>query len=283
MCWSSFTLPSSSPPVTNISPNVRGPRTAGPALLERHDDVGVRLGGTTGRSRAGTGRSSRNGVHVAGSRWSKTYFPRRSTFVGFRLPSSRAVKSLRFACRRITRIAFREFLTSAARPSDRPRPSPGPASSTSGSSTPTPPRPAGRHVVERLAGRSLLGFLLRPADPDAERLPAEVHRGRELLLVVRAALLETYSGIVRSSRDASSCRSVLYVAFARLHQRSEQPLDPAPRLVQPDPGRRRRRPPPARPRGCWPCPARRSAPRPCRAARASPDRVSARRPRAPAR
>ena len=115
MCWSSFTLPSSSAAVTNTSPKVRGStnRRSPPWANVKTTCVccasGTRL--VPGR----TARSSRSATTNTSplSMCSRTYLPRRSTFVNLR-PTTRSVNSLRLPCRRITRIAFFEERTSAA-------------------------------------------------------------------------------------------------------------------------------------------------------------------------
>ena len=82
---SSFTLPSSSPPVTNISPNVRGSTNRRSlALLERHDDVGVRLEHHPAVPALELAAHPEMGdPHVAGVEVEQNAFPRRSTFVSF--------------------------------------------------------------------------------------------------------------------------------------------------------------------------------------------------------
>src|SRR5439155_25104140 len=133
------------------------------------------------------------------SRYSSRYFPLRSTLAIF-FPASRSENSLRRACRRMTRIAFRWGRTSTSlirlptTSFSRSRR----ITSTSGSST----VPSGSvavsvllrqlrvlgQPVERLSGRPLLRFLLRSPDPPAELSPGQEDRRRELLLVVRPPL-----------------------------------------------------------------------------------------------
>src|ERR687891_19710 len=198
MCWSSLTLPISSTPLTNISPNVRG-------STKRRSPPCWKVMTTWVCGSSAIRPFPRWNCPLMPkwvtttspeSRWTRMYFPRRSIFVSL-WPSSREVKSFRLPWRRITRIALRELFTSAFLSVRPPTsfPSSRRITSTSGSSTgPLLCLDPVRHVVEGLARGPLLGFLLRLADPRTHRLPVQEYRRGEFLLVVRTAFLEPVLG-----------------------------------------------------------------------------------------
>src|SRR6266540_3248796 len=236
MWSSSFTLPSSSADATNISPNVLGSmyRRSPPCMNSITTWVWV--------GRACRLVPRRNWPDIPkcttstspSSRWSRTYFPFRSTLAIF-LPASRSANSLRRAWRRMTRIAFRCGRTSTdlmrlpTTSFSRSRR----ITSTSGSSTSTLPWRTGAlpgQPLQRLPCGLLFGLLLRPAHPPPELLPAEVHGGGELLLVVGSALghpvFRDPSEVLRGLLlERGLVVPVPLAPRVRLHARPEQPPD----------------------------------------------------------
>src|SRR4029453_1097328 len=198
MCWSSFTLPSSSGLATNISPNVRG-------STNRRSPPCWKVTITWVCGASATRPFARTNCPLIPkcttqtsppSRESSTYFPRRSVFVTL-CPASLDVKSFRVLCLRTTRSAFFDpltstsliFLPTTSRSRSRR------ITSTSGSSIPVPLRPRRpRQPGVRLTCGLLFGFLLRPPHSGAEHLPADHHGRRELLLMIGTALLDVVHG-----------------------------------------------------------------------------------------
>src|SRR5262245_9070781 len=252
MCWSSFTLPSSSGLATNISPKVRGStnRRSPPCW-------NVTITWVCGAS-ATRPFARRNCPLIPKcttqtsppSRVSNTYLPRRSVFVTL-CPTSRDVKSLRVLCRRTTRSACFDpltstsliFLPTTSRSRSRR------ITSTSGSSMPVPFRAFGsalgpalgpglgsgldrssRDQRMRLARGLLLRLLLGSSDPAAQRLARDHDRRRELLLVVGTPLLDVIHGERAELLGGELLQDRLVVAVPLpshvcLHPRREQPLD----------------------------------------------------------
>src|SRR4029450_591506 len=175
MCWSSFTLPSSSGLATNISPNVRGSTNQrSPPCWKVTITCVWGASPTRPFARTNCPLIPKCTTQTSPpSRVSSTYFPPRSVFVPL-CPARLDVKSFRVLCRRTTRSAFFEPLTSTALiflpTTSRLRSRR--ITSTSGSSTSTLLRTPGRRLVcqarRTVAGPSV-GLLVAPGQP-LERL-----------------------------------------------------------------------------------------------------------------
>ena len=220
MCWSSFTLPSSSGDDDEQlaeGPGVDEPEVA--ALLERRRSHGCAARARGGRCRVGTGRSSRNARPSTSppSRVSRMYLPRRSVLVTL-CPARRDVNSFRVLWRRIDAhrvlraldldrldlLANDVAVQIATHHLDF------------GKLHPLPPRclPVARPrcAFVGLACGLLLGFLLGAPDARAQPLPRHHDRGGELLLVVGTRFLDLDTPATRAAPATrapagSSCKS----------------------------------------------------------------------------
>src|SRR6266571_613934 len=201
MCWSSFTLPSSSVDATNISPKVRGStnRRSPPCW---NVTITCVCGANAIRPFARVNRPlipKCTTQTSPPSSESRTYLPRRSVFMTL-WPAKREAKSFRVLCRRITRIAFLDPLTSTSLiffpTTSRSRSRR--ITSTSGSSIHAPPHrsrgSALRDACVGLARSLLLRLLLRAPDARPQRLSGDHDGRRELLLVVGAPFLDLVDG-----------------------------------------------------------------------------------------
>src|SRR3990172_4237925 len=245
MCCRSLTLPISSGDTTNTSPKVRGSmkRRSPPCW-----NVAITCGSCTSAKRPFP-RWKRPLIpkcttHTsAPSRCSRTYLPRRSTFV-ILCPATRDVNSLRVLCLRIARIAFFVpltstvliFLPTTSRSRSRR------ITSTSGSSiSPSSGCLPGAALVQTLVGFArgvLLGFLLRATDTGAEHLAGDRHGGGELLQVIGALLGDVVGGQRTQLLRCELLQDRLEIPIAlaahvRLHARAEQPLDQLARPREP--------------------------------------------------
>src|SRR6476620_304254 len=237
MCWSSFTLPSSSVDATNISPKVLGStnRRSPPCW-------NVTITWVWGaRATLPFARMNRPLIPKCTTQTSppssvnRMYLPRRSVFMTL-CPARRDENSFRVLWRRITRIAFFEpltstsliFLPTTSRSRSRR------ITSTSGSSIHAPPRRSSgaalRDARVGFARGLLLRFLLRAADPRAQRLPSDHDGRRELFLMIRTPVFDLIDGqrpeLLR--RELLEDRLVIAVPLApdvSLHPRFEESLD----------------------------------------------------------
>src|SRR5438132_8545271 len=201
MCWSSFTLPSSSVDATNISPKVLGStnRRSPPCW---NVTITCVCGANPVRPFARVNRPlipKCTTQTSPPSSESRTYLPRRSVFMTL-WPVKREAKSFRVLCRRITRIAFLDPLTSTSLiffpTTSRSRSRR--ITSTSGSSIHAPPHgPSGaalRDACVGLARSLLLRLLLRAPAACPQRLAADHDGRRQLLLMVGAPVLDLVHG-----------------------------------------------------------------------------------------
>src|SRR5205809_986240 len=244
MCWSSFTLPSSSVDATNISPKVLGStnRRSPPCWKVTITWVwGVRA--TLPFARMNRPLIPKCTTHTSPpSSVSRMYFPRRSVFMTL-CPARREENSFRVLCRRITRIAFFEpltstsltFLPTTSRSRSRR------ITSTSGSSIHAPlHRSSGAALRDPgvgLARSLLLGLLLRAPDARPQRLPGYHDGRRELLLMVGAPVLDLVHGERTELLGGELLKDRLVVAVSftadvRLHPRFEQALDQLARSIE---------------------------------------------------
>src|SRR2546422_4693 len=237
MCWSSFTLPSSSVDATNISPKVRGStnRRSPPCW---NVTITCVCGAHAIRPFARVNRPLIPKCATQPSPPSsenRTYLPRRSVFMTL-WPAKREAKSFRVLWRRITRIAFLDPLTSTSLiffpTTSRSRSRR--ITSTSGSSICAPPHRSGgaalRDACVGLARSLLLRLLLRAPNASPQRLPGDHDGRRELLLMVGTAILDLVHGerMELLGRELLEDRLVVAVSFApdvRLHTGLEQTLD----------------------------------------------------------
>src|SRR5436190_7453922 len=244
MCWSSFTLPSSSVDATNISPKVLGStnRRSPPCW---NVTITCVCGASAIRPFARVNRPlipKCTTQTSPPSSESRTYLPRRSVFTTL-WPAKPAAKSFRVLCRRITRIAFLDPLTSTSLiffpTTSRSRSRR--ITSTSGSSIHAPPhRSSGaalRDACVGLARSLLLGLLLRAPDARPQRLPGYHDGRRELLLMVGAPVLDLVHGERTELLGGELLKDRLVVAVSftadvRLHPRFEQALDQLARSIE---------------------------------------------------
>src|SRR5436190_1792993 len=200
MCWSSFTLPSSSVDATNISPKLLGStkRRSPPCW---NVTITCVCGASAIRPFARVNRPlipKCTTQTSPPSSESRTYLPRRSVFMTL-WPAKPAAKSFRVLCRRITRIAFLDPLTSTSLiffpTTSRSRSRR--ITSTSGSSIHAPPHgPSGalRDACVGLARSLLLRLLLRAPDARPQRLAGDHDGRRELFLMVGPSVLDLVHG-----------------------------------------------------------------------------------------
>src|SRR6476661_5468549 len=237
MCWSSFTLPSSSVDATNISPKVRGStnRRSPPCW-------NVTITWVWGaRATLPFARMNRPLIPKCTTQTSppssvnRMYLPRRSVFMTL-CPARRDENSFRVLWRRITRIAFLDpltstsliFLPTTSRSRSRR------ITSTSGSSIHAPPhRSCGAAIRDACVGLArglLLRLLLRPSDARPQRLAGDHDGRRELLLMVGAPVLDLIDGQRTEllGRELLEDRLVVGVSFAAdigFHPGLEQSVD----------------------------------------------------------